>query len=563
MQLARSRRDFLLGGLGMATLTACGTDGGMPASEPSAEPKSPVAGDSTPSRTTVGEKALVNAPAWLPPVGVLKTLRRDDGTTSLMSSVDPCPGGGCAISGSGGQKAIYYAWNSAAYVEGLGARGSYVVAGGGHSDYFGNEIYAFDLDTRTWQRVTDPAPYTPVIGQTIFAPYYEYPAPYSSPAMPHTYDQFEQIPVSAAYPKGGIVLPVRAYVDRTASANCFHASFFDFQTRTWSRSTNDVGFASLDPTTTACYDAARNGYWWFGPRGNGRVSFLNLATKTWTPYLLSGITNWYFGYDVTSGYCPANGVVAIWDFYAGTSRTLLVFDPATRTLARPPVTGTAPDAVASMSWCPTLNRFYCYTGGGRRYVHTLTPPAANPLTGVWTWGTEQFALESDTPAAASGLNRRYNAFRWASKLEAFVWADGNNLGVQIYRPSGTAAPIPAGSTSSTSSSTTSSSTTSSSSTSSSSTSSSTTSSSGTSSTDSATTGTSSTSPTTSGSTSTSSGSTSTSSGSTSTSSGSTSSGSTSTTTTTSGGTPSDMTSDGWTTTDATSPRSPRNRFKKR
>src|SRR5699024_5795701 len=30
------------------------------------------------------------------------------------------------------------------------------VLGGGHNDYYGNEVYAFDINTRSWHRVTEP-----------------------------------------------------------------------------------------------------------------------------------------------------------------------------------------------------------------------------------------------------------------------------------------------------------------------------------------------------------------------------------------------------------------------
>lgn len=39
------------------------------------------------------------------------------------------------------------------------ARNRLVVFGGGHNDYGGNELYAFDLDTLAWERLTDPTPF--------------------------------------------------------------------------------------------------------------------------------------------------------------------------------------------------------------------------------------------------------------------------------------------------------------------------------------------------------------------------------------------------------------------
>src|SRR6185437_2111437 len=44
------------------------------------------------------------------------------------------------------------------YIPELGPLGSLVGKGGGHTDYAGNEVYAFDLATRLVSRLTDPNP---------------------------------------------------------------------------------------------------------------------------------------------------------------------------------------------------------------------------------------------------------------------------------------------------------------------------------------------------------------------------------------------------------------------
>lgn len=54
-----------------------------------------------------------------------------------------------------GPASILTAWNSAAFDE----EGEILYfMGGGHSDYGGNEVYAFHLMTGAWERLTDPAP---------------------------------------------------------------------------------------------------------------------------------------------------------------------------------------------------------------------------------------------------------------------------------------------------------------------------------------------------------------------------------------------------------------------
>lgn len=71
---------------------------------------------------------------------------------SHLEALNPCPANDCAYSGN--QKNVMAAWSSAAYDT---LRERLVVWGGGHSDYGGNEIYAFDINTLSWSRLTNPS----------------------------------------------------------------------------------------------------------------------------------------------------------------------------------------------------------------------------------------------------------------------------------------------------------------------------------------------------------------------------------------------------------------------
>jgi hypothetical protein len=41
------------------------------------------------------------------------------------------------------------------YASRFGASGSMIVFGGGHNDYFGSDVHAFDLASREWRRISD------------------------------------------------------------------------------------------------------------------------------------------------------------------------------------------------------------------------------------------------------------------------------------------------------------------------------------------------------------------------------------------------------------------------
>jgi len=91
-------------------------------------------------------------------------------------------------SGRCGFASITEAWNSAVYASGYGRCGTMVVFGGGHDDYFGSDVHAFDVAEREWRRLTTgfvdglPEDY----GAGAAYPEAEYPD--GSPLPPHTYD---------------------------------------------------------------------------------------------------------------------------------------------------------------------------------------------------------------------------------------------------------------------------------------------------------------------------------------------------------------------------------------
>src|SRR5260221_1308503 len=57
--------------------------------------------------------------------------------------------------GKSGFPAITEAWNGAVFASRFGASGSMIVFGGGHDDYFGSSVHAFDIATRPWSRISD------------------------------------------------------------------------------------------------------------------------------------------------------------------------------------------------------------------------------------------------------------------------------------------------------------------------------------------------------------------------------------------------------------------------
>ena len=90
--------------------------------------------------------------AFAGPLDTLQPGQWYEAPNTHMDALNPCPSNNCSYSGS--QKNVVNAWNSAAFDT---TRNRLIVWGGGHSDYGGNEIYAFNIDTLGWSRLTNPS----------------------------------------------------------------------------------------------------------------------------------------------------------------------------------------------------------------------------------------------------------------------------------------------------------------------------------------------------------------------------------------------------------------------
>lgn len=112
---------------------------------------------------------------------------------------DVCAPGSFGVAGKIGCSGVTDAWSGGAY--GRGPRKMFVW-GGGHNDYWGNEVYAFDLRSGRWQRLTDPSP-----GALVSAANGD-PLPDGRPNSRHTYDGLQFIErAGLLFAQGGSVSP--------------------------------------------------------------------------------------------------------------------------------------------------------------------------------------------------------------------------------------------------------------------------------------------------------------------------------------------------------------------
>ncbi len=88
-------------------------------------------------------------------------------------------------------------WSGGAYDT---KRDRLIVFGGGHGDYNGNEVYAFDMKDFRWRRLTDPSPFPPGDERNRSG---RGAHPDGAPVSRHTYDYLEYVPAVDRFFVGG------------------------------------------------------------------------------------------------------------------------------------------------------------------------------------------------------------------------------------------------------------------------------------------------------------------------------------------------------------------------
>ena len=155
---------------------------------------------------------------------------------------------------------IVRAWNSAIAET---RRNRLIVWGGGHNDYGGNEVYAFELATLQWKRLNDPSPITPC----------EETASDGKPSSRHTYGGLAYIADADRLFSFGGVLFCPHGIDTSATWT------LGLENLDWTRmdpakggSPNDENHGTVsayDPTTKLVYVWDRSsGFWSYDYRKN-------------------------------------------------------------------------------------------------------------------------------------------------------------------------------------------------------------------------------------------------------------------------------------------------------
>jgi hypothetical protein len=299
-----------------------------------------------------------------------------------------------AIQGRMGAFAVVAAWSGAALDS---KRDRLVLWGGGHSDYFGNELYSFDVGRMAWERITDPTPDPNLNGDSNRDGTPNGRATYNGLAYHAGADQFFSLGGSLAGGSGATGTVPWA---------------FSFDTKKWTRK-SPSGPAPAAGYGAACsYDPAARRIWWADT--SGLFSYA-LDADRWTKHDCGGEQFYY----MTGAIDTKRG---LWILVGGGK--LVAFD----------IRGAAPIARA---WKTT---------GGDDFINRSNPgldydPVRDRMLG-WAGGAV-YSLDPETktisavdaPGAPTATSTGiFGRWRYVPGVDAFILVTSASEEVRFYKP---------------------------------------------------------------------------------------------------------------------------------
>lgn len=330
--------------------------------------------------------------------------------------------------GTVGFSAITEGWNSAVYASRFGTSGSMIVFGGGHNDYFGSDVHAFDLNSRQWRRISDGY----VDGrQGDYGAGATYPASVygdGSPLPPHTYDYVQYDRLRNDY----ILLKGQAELGKDVRAVAI-PHLFNLDTLRW-RHGPEHRTAILNSGGWTTWDDSRRVLWGHSGDAGGGNAFIgfhpdgdngNGTFGHWTDHFankLPGIAN-HNAMQID----PLHDVIVV---SVHARNELHALDPAdpTREIVRLKSVGSKPllRPYAALEYAPNLARLVYFSPLDDGTVYTIAPllerDSEGGLLGKWTWQARQPSTGTLRPIAdaagcssfAVNLSHVFGRFRIAS-----------------------------------------------------------------------------------------------------------------------------------------------------
>ena len=309
-------------------------------------------------------------------------------------------------------RSITEAWNGAVFADHCGDSGSMIVFGGGHNDYFGSDVHAFDLGAREWKRISDGyvAGEPEAYGQGAVYPEAVYPD--GSPLPPHTYEYVQYDPMGNDY----LLLKGQTELGPNVAPTPI-PHIFNLDTLSWRRGPKHAS-AVLNSGGWTTWDATRRMLW--GNSGNDGNAFIGFCPDgdngdgtfgSWSTLFPNKMPS---KADHNAMMIDPNRdiiVVLVHDLDA-----LYAIDPTNpkeasmRVSSRGPKPSIAP--YSAIAYAPTLDAFIYYSATDGPNVYSITAPEGSTWSHLtsrsWLWRNilnQSNKLNPVTDAAAVSRHR--------------------------------------------------------------------------------------------------------------------------------------------------------------
>jgi hypothetical protein len=323
--------------------------------------------------------------------------------------------------GSLGQQAMITAWCGGCYDSDGDVL--WLIQGGGHGDYGGNEPYKIDLsvDNPAWEMVR--APSTDLSGNGSNGLYGD-----GRPRSTHTYNKSIYIPgVGPALGALGVTYPNLLGVN-----NPFVLSATTGEVTQVGAINPYEGASSLD-AAGACYDSLRHCVWIQGTARNDMTRW-NISSDTYDRFINTGSGR--SGY-VSLEYMPDHDCIIM--LHSNAPYGMRVFDCATGTMYSPTITGSFPTGVTVGSMSGAQVRYVqsgqfvaVWNNSTNTTAITIFSAPENPRTGTWVLGELPVAPGNTITPTAMTPWGTYGRFFYSQKLDGFGVIKGVTQKVYFY-----------------------------------------------------------------------------------------------------------------------------------
>lgn len=312
-----------------------------------------------------------------------------------------------SVGGNTGFASLTEDWGTAIYNY---IRSWYALFGGGHSDYYGNEVPIFDvLGTEAWRLLTQPS--NPPAINTGYASD-------GRPVSRHGYSNN----VYAGSVDQMVCMGAGGIANNGFSTTQIDLFQFGASGEPWSRGPNKVGGLS-ELFCCAAYNKVTGYVWAFaGESSSAPLNRYDPVAKTITTY---GCQFGFYQYSVAAIDTKRNqmlfsyqgtGIYRV-DLNNPNNQPVLISTAGTGVSQSPQAPG--------MVYDPVNDQFICWNGGATLY--TLSIPTN--LTGTWQWGTIPLGAGSSVTPTQPPTDGCFGKFRYMDDLHAVcVWNRTNENG---------------------------------------------------------------------------------------------------------------------------------------